>query len=155
MIRIAIDPGQTGAIAAIDDHDNVILLRDMPVMPRLHGKGDMVNGAELASIIMDARAGNESIVYLEQVAAMPGQGVTSMFHFGESVGVILGVLQTLQCRYVMVKPQDWKKAAGIVRKDKDAARTLAIQLFPAIGDKLTRKKDIGRADALLIAKFGA
>lgn len=154
MIRIGIDPGQTGAIAAIDDHDNVILLRDMPTMPRLHGKGEMVNGAELASIIMDARSGNESITYLEQVAAMPGQGVTSMFHFGESVGIILGVLQTLQCRYKMVRPQQWKKSAGIDKKDKDAARTMAIQFFPVIGDKLTRKMDIGRADALLIAKFG-
>ena len=154
MIRIGIDPGISGAIAAIDDHDNVILLRDMPAMPRLHGKGEMVNGAELASIIMDARAGNDSIVYLEQVAAMPGQGVTSMFHFGESVGIILGVLQTLQCRYVMVKPQRWKGLAGLSRLDKDAARTLAIQLFPSISDKLTRKKDIGRADALLIAMFG-
>jgi crossover junction endodeoxyribonuclease RuvC len=154
MIRLGLDPGQTGAIAAIDDHDNVIILRDMPTMPRLHGKGEMINGAELASIIMDARAGNESIAYLEQVAAMPGQGVTSMFHFGESVGIILGVLQALQCRYVMVRPQQWKKAAGIAGKDKDAARTMAIQLFPSISDKLTRKKDIGRADALLIAKYG-
>lgn len=154
MIRIGIDPGISGAIAAIDDHDNVIMLRDMPTMPRLHGKGDMVNGAELASIIMDASAGNESIAYLEQVAAMPNQGVTSMFHFGESVGIVLGVLQTLQCRYTRPTPQQWKKAAGITGKDKDSARTLAIQLFPAISDKLTRKKDIGRADALLIAKFG-
>lgn len=154
MIRIGIDPGQTGAIAAIDGHDNVILLRDMPTMPRLHGKGEMINGAELASIIMDARAGNEIMVYLEQVAAMPGQGVTSMFHFGESVGIILGVLQTLQCRYAMVKPQRWKGLAGLSRMDKDAARTLAIQLFPGISDKLARKKDIGRADALLIAMFG-
>jgi crossover junction endodeoxyribonuclease RuvC len=104
---------------------------------------------------MDAKGGEQCAVRLEQVAAMPGQGVTSMFHFGESVGIIIGVLETLQIRYTMPRPQQWKKAVGIIGKDKDAARTMALQLFPEVGDRLTRKKDVGRADALLIAKFGS
>jgi len=154
MITIGIDPGQTGAIAAMTCRGTVLLLRDMPVSARLYGKGSQVNGGELASILMDARGGDECIARIEQVAAMPGQGVTSMLHFGESLGIIIGVLNTLQIRYTMPRPQQWKKAAGLIGKDKDAARTLALQLFPEVGDMLTRKKDVGRADALLIAKFG-
>ena len=85
---------------------------------------------------------------------MPGQGVASTFRFGESVGVVLGVLGALQIPVRMVTPGRWKKAAGILGRDKDAARTLAIQHHPEIADRLTRKKDIGRADAVCIARFG-
>ena len=85
---------------------------------------------------------------------MPGQGVSSTFHFGESVGVVLGVLGALQMPIRMVTPAKWKKAAGLLGRDKDAARTMAIQHHPEIADQLTRKKDIGRADAVCIARFG-
>ena len=85
---------------------------------------------------------------------MPGQGVSSMFRFGESVGVVLGVLGALQMPVRWVTPQRWKKAAGIVGKDKDAARSLAIQLHPEIAGMLTRKKDHNRGESILIARFG-
>ena len=154
---LGIDPGQTGAIAVYNGQriESVI---DMPTMARLHGKGKQVDPYTLATEILDLcgcmRPGDTATAVIEAVSAMPGQGVSSMFRFGESVGVVLGVLGALQMPVRWVTPGRWKKAAGIVGKDKDAARSLAIQLHPEIADRLTRRKDCGRADAALIARFG-
>jgi len=152
MITIGIDPGQGGAIAAIKD-GMVTALHDMPTSARLHGKGQQVDAATLASIIMDAKDGQPVIVHLEAVSAMPGQGVSSMFRFGESVGVVLGVCGALQIPIRWVTPQMWKKQEGLTGKDKDAARTLAIQRHPEVADMLTRKRDGGRADAIGLAEY--
>ena len=152
-ITIGFDPGQTGAIAAYDG-ERIVGLVDMPTMTRLHGKGSQVDTYQLATALIDLCAGREATAVLEAVSAMPGQGVTSTFHFGESVGVVLGVLGALQMPIRMVTPAKWKKAAGLLGRDKDAARTLAIQQHPEIADQLTRKKDVGRADAVCIARFG-
>ena len=152
-ITLGIDPGQTGAIAAYDG-ERVIGLIDMPTMPRLHGKGQQVDPYSLASALLDLCHGRSASAVLEAVSAMPGQGVSSTFHFGESVGVVLGVLGALQLPVRMVTPAKWKKAAGLLGRDKDAARTLAIQLHPEVADQLARKKDVGRADAVCIARFG-
>jgi crossover junction endodeoxyribonuclease RuvC len=154
MITIGIDPGQTGAIAAIES-GALAALHDMPTMARMHGKGQEVNASELSSILMEMRNAQPAVVFLETVSAMPGQGVSSTFHFGESVGVILGVCGALGLPVRRVRPQYWKKRAGIIGKDKDAARTLAIQSHPDFSDMLKRKKDCGRADAILIAEYGA
>ena len=83
---------------------------------------------------------------------MPGQGVSSMFGFGVSYGILQGVIASLGIPSVLVTPQRWKKAAGLMGKPKDYARTLAQRLYPAA--ELSRKKDIGRADAILIARYG-
>ena len=123
-------------------------------MARLHGKGQQVDPYSLATALIDLCAGREATAVLEAVSAMPGQGVSSTFHFGESVGVVLGVLGALQIPVRMVTPAKWKKAAGLLGRDKDAARTLAIQLHPEVADQLARKKDTGRADAVGIARFG-
>ena len=125
-------------------------------MARLHGKGQQVDPYALAGIIRTfvEKSGEDISAVIEAVAAMPGQGVSSMFRFGESVGVVLGVLGALQIPLRWVTPQRWKKAAGIVGKDKDAARSLAIQLHPEVAELLKRKEDVGRADAALIARFG-
>jgi len=155
MITISVDPGQQGAIAALDMRGSVIALHDMPTSARLHGKGQQVDASALTTIIMDIKAGQHVVAYIEQVSAMPGQGVSSMFRFGESVGIVLGVLGALQVPIRWVSPAMWKKRAGLTGKEKDAARTLAIQRHPEIADMLTRKKDTGRADAILIAEFGA
>ena len=157
MVTIGVDCGQTGAIAA---YDGTIItgLIDMPTMARLHGQGQQVDPYTLATDILDLcgcmRPGDTVTAVIEAVSAMPGQGVSSMFRFGESVGVVLGVLGALQMPVRWVTPGRWKKAAGIAGKDKDAARSLAIQLHPEVADMLTRKKDCGRADAILIARFG-
>ena len=152
-VRLGIDPGQTGAIAAYDGA-RIVGLIDMPTMTRLHGKGQQVDPYTLASTLIDLCAGREVSAVLEAVSAMPGQGVSSMFRFGESVGVVLGVLGALQLPVRMAAPGKWKRAAGLLGRDKDAARTLAIQLHPEVANQLTRKKDIGRADAIILARFG-
>ena len=152
-IILGFDPGQTGAIAAYDG-ERIEAVIDMPTMTRLHGKGNQVDPYALTTALIDLCAGREATAVLEAVSAMPGQGVSSTFHFGESVGVVLGVLGALQMPIRMVTPAKWKKAAGLLGRDKDAARTMAIQHHPEIADQLTRKKDIGRADAVCIARFG-
>lgn len=149
---IGIDPGQTGALAFYDS-GKIVAVFDIPVMARTHGKGQQVDPYALATLIMSNR-GHLGEAVLEQVSAMPGQGVSSTFNFGEAVGIIKGVLGALQIPVRMVTPQRWKKAAGLVGKDKDAARSVAIQLHPEVAGQLTRKKDIGRADAICIARFG-
>ena len=152
-MRIGVDCGQTGAIAAFDG-TRIVGLIDMPTMTRLHGQGQQVDPYTLTTAILDLSNGKNAQAIIEAVAARPGQGVSSMFRLGESVGVVLGVLGALQVPMRWVTPQRWKKAAGIVGKDKDAARSLAIQLHPEVADMLTRRKDCGRADSILIARFG-
>jgi len=152
---IGIDPGITGAIYFNTVEGKIVV--DMPIMAKTSGKGNQINPYELTSLLIqppiDRLTGIEA-AYLESVHEMPGQGVSSVFSFGKSVGIIEGVLAALNIPLVMVTPQRWKKNAKLIGKDKDAARTLAIQLYPELSDRLSRKKDIGRADAILIAEFG-
>ena len=155
MIIFGIDPGQTGAIAVLHDGE-VKQVIDMPTTARLHGKGQQVDAYTLTSELLAAASGhNQRRAIIEAVSAMPGQGVSSTFRFGEALGVVLGVLGALQIPVSWASPVRWKKAAGLYGKDKDAARTLALQLHPEAGDMLTSKKDIGRADAICIAHFGS
>ena len=147
--RLGIDPGLSGAIALLRDDLSLVAVFDMPVMTLRKGK-NQVNAAALANIIK--RPGYTMTAYLEAVSAMPGQGVSSMFSFGTSYGIVQGVLAALGIPVVLVTPQSWKKWAGLVGKEKDYARTLAQRLYPAA--ELSRKKDIGRADAILIGRYG-
>lgn len=151
-MRIGIDPGISGAIAVLDDNPRVY---DMPVSAKLSGKGNQVDPYGLAHIIANAAQGASTLTcYVEQVGPMPKQGVTSVFSFGRSAGVLEGVLAAFGLKTVMVRPQAWKKRAGLLKADKDAARTLAMQTWPSLSSELSRKKDVGRADALLIALHG-
>ena len=155
--KIGIDPGLAGAIAILNDNDIMVCVFDMPIMAGT-GKRQQVNAAQLAKMLRnssgDLKYGGEGLVtaYLERASAMPRQGVSSMFSFGCSYGIIIGVLSTLRIPTVIVSPRTWKKKAGLIGKEKDAARALAQQLYPDA--ELGRKRDIGRADALLIARFG-
>lgn len=148
---IGIDPGVDGAIAVLDDGLTYYSLWDMPTMALSKNKRQ-VNGAELAEMLR--RLCEEWIItaYVERVGSMPHQGVASMFNFGVSYGVVLGVLASFSIPMVLITPGVWKKRAGLTGKPKDMARTLAQQLYPLA--ELGRKRDIGRADALLIARFG-
>lgn len=148
MVTVGIDPGISGAIAIIYGKDEGRKLEDMPVMAGT-GKRQTVNGSALARLMP---LGNDVTCYLEQVAAMPGQGVSSMFSFGTSYGIVLGVMAAFGIPVVLVTPQAWKKHFNLIGKDKDMARALAQRLYPSAS--LGRKKDIGRADALLIARYG-
>lgn len=148
-MKIGIDPGITGAVAILADDLSLVDLFDMPIMALSKGK-NQVNASGLATILkVDSQP---STAYLEAVSAMPGQGVSSMFSFGTSYGIVQGVLAALSIPVVLVRPQVWKTRAGLKGKDKDMARTLAIRLYPTAD--LSRRKDIGRADALLIARYG-
>ena len=119
------------------------------------GSANRVNAAALAAIIRRSIFDDEETrAYVELVSSMPGQGVASMFSFGHSAGVIQGVLGAYRMPVKMVTPQSWKKRAGLIGKDKEASRTLAIQMWPEWRD--LDKKGVGQAfaDAAFIALFG-
>lgn len=144
---IGIDPGNTGAIAFLEECGSLFKVEDMPIMA--NGKKNQVNAAELARLLSIP---DITVAVVERVSAMPGQGVSSMFNFGMGYGVIQGVLAANKIPFHLITPQKWKKAALLSGKDKDNARTLAQQLYPDA--PLGRKRDIGRADAILIARYG-
>lgn len=147
-MRIGIDPGVTGAMAVLDEAFRCVALYDMPTM-QLGAKHLQVNAAALADLFNHY---SNVFVYLEEVHAMPRQGVTSMFNFGMSYGMVQGICGAFDLPLILVKPSVWKKAAGLIGKPKDLARTLAQQFYPE--QDLSLKKHVGRADALLIARFG-
>ena len=154
---IGIDPGQTGALAVLSGGGAYLdLVFDMPVTTRLSGKGKEVNAYLLADFLLEMKQqGTEELkAVVERVHAMPGQGSTSMFNFGRSLGVIEGVLSGLNIPVQWVTPQAWKKKFGLIKKEKDAARALVLSMYPERSDLFSRKKDGGRADATLIGLYG-
>lgn len=153
---IGIDPGCSGAIVALDDGASTVLWHGQ--MPTLKvGKATRINGAALADVLRNLRDdGNFGRAHarLEQVHAMPKQGVTSVFTFGHAAGVAEGLLQGLGIPYTLVAPQTWKKRAGLIGTDKDAARSRAIQLWPQWRSLDKKGQGQALADAALIARFG-
>jgi len=153
MIIIGVDPGISGAISILENK-KVIEVYDTPTM--IEGKKNkrQVNGAQVANIIKQRlNDKNEVVVAVEQVNAMPGQGVTSMFNFGQSFGVIKGICSALSIPIYFIRPMKWKKHFNLIKTNKDASRTKVIEVYPEISSKLSRKKDSNRADAILIARY--
>tara|TARA_B100000700_G_scaffold279653_1_gene328744 strand:+ start:3528 stop:4007 length:480 start_codon:yes stop_codon:yes gene_type:complete len=153
MIIFGIDPGISGAISVLENK-KVIDVHDMPTM--IDGKKNkkQVNGSQVTNIIKEKLNFNKEIaVVVEHVNAMPGQGVTSMFNFGQSFGVIKGICSALNIPIHFVRPTKWKKYFNLIKTNKDASRTKVIQVYPEISSKLSRKKDSNRADAILIARY--
>jgi crossover junction endodeoxyribonuclease RuvC len=153
MIIFGIDPGISGAISVLENK-KVIEVFDMPTM--IDGKKSkrQVNGAQVTNIIKEKLDKNkEIIVVVEHVNAMPGQGVTSMFNFGQSFGVIKGISSALSLPIYFVRPTKWKKHFNLIKTNKDASRTKVIEIYPEISSKLSRKKDSNKADAILIARY--
>ena len=153
MIILGIDPGVSGAISVLENK-KVIEVFDMPTM--IDGKKSkrQVNGAQVTNIIKEKLDENkEIIVVVEHVNAMPGQGVTSMFNFGQSFGVIKGICSALSLPIYFVRPVKWKKHFNLIKTNKDASRTKVIEVYPEISSQLSRKKDSNKADAILIARF--
>lgn len=146
--RIGIDPGASGAIV-IMEHSTLIEWAPMPIVKI--GSATRVNAAALAAMLRGFDAGH---AFVEQVGAMPGQGVSSMFSFGHAAGVVAGVLGALSISTTLVTPQAWKKRAGLIGQDKDAARSRAIQLWPDWRALDAKGKGQALADAALIARFG-
>ena len=153
MIIFGIAPGVSGAISILENK-KIIEVFDMPTM--IDGKKNkrQINGAQVTNIFKERLNGEkEVVVVVEHVNAMPGQGVTSMFNFGQSFGVIKGICAALNLPIYFVRPAKWKKHFNLIKTNKDASRTKVIEVYPEISSKLHRKKDSNRADAILIALY--
>jgi hypothetical protein len=165
MIFIGIDPGLTGALAVLDSDTKSVSFFDTPTVQMKVGKKikNQQDSYAIVSLLRSLTEGKDVMAVIEKVNAMPGQGAggerqsmgaTSAFNFGLGYGQWLGILAALKVPHQQVHPLTWKKVMmADMGKEKDASRVKAMQLFPQSSDGLTRKKDHGRADALLIAAW--
>ena len=155
MLIIGIDPGISGAICFMVD-GKITDVIEMPSMAEGKKNKKQVNSSqifnEISSKIKNYNKSEVKVV-IEHVTAMPGQGVTSMFNFGQSFGVLKGICSAMQLSMRFVRPAKWKKYFGLIKAEKDASRTKVIEIFPYISSQLSKKKDSNKADAILIASF--
>ena len=155
MLIIGIDPGISGAICFMEK-GRIIDVIDMPSMADGKKNKKQVNGSQVFNEISRYTM-NKSIedikVIIEHVSAMPGQGVTSMFNFGQSFGILKGVCSAMNLSMHFVRPVKWKKHFNLINSSKDASRTKAIEIFPYFSVNLSKKKDANKADAILIASY--
>ena len=155
MLVIGIDPGISGSICFFQD-GRIIDVVEMPTMTEGKKNKKQVNGSQIFNEISERikKLDKKDIkVIIEQVSAMPGQGVTSMFNFGQSFGILKGICSAMQLPMYFVRPTKWKKYFNLINSEKDASRTRAIEIFPYFSGELSRKKDSNKADAILIASF--
>ena len=155
MLIIGIDPGISGAICFFED-GKILEVVEMPTMTDGKKNKRQVNGAQIYNEILKNVKKNEKQdirVIIEQVSAMPGQGVTSMFNFGQSFGILKGICSAMHLPVYYVRPAKWKKYFNLINSEKDASRTRAIEIFPYFSSQLSKKKDNNKADAILIASF--
>ena len=155
MLIIGIDPGISGSICFFED-GKILDVIEMPTMTEGKKNKRQVNGSQIYNEISKIinRLEKKSVrVVIEQVSAMPGQGVTSMFNFGQSYGIIKGICSAMQLPIYFVRPAKWKKYFNLINSEKDASRTRAIEIFPYFSSNLSKKKDSNKADAILIASF--
>jgi len=155
MLIIGIDPGISGALCFFED-GKVEEMLEMPVMAEGKKNKRQINGPQLYNEIskrVNKFQKKDVIVIIEQVSAMPKQGVTSMFNFGQSFGVLKGICSAMQLSMHFVRPAKWKKYFNLIKTEKDASRTKVIEIFPYVSSQLSKKKDSNKADAVLIASF--
>ena len=155
MLIIGIDPGVSGSICFLRD-GKILDVIEMPVMNEGKKNKKQVNGAQIYNEInkkINSNPETKTRVVIEHVTAMPGQGVTSMFNFGQSFGVIKGICSAMRLPMFFVRPIKWKKYYNLINSEKDASRTRAIEIFPNFSSQLSKKKDSNKADAILIASF--
>ena len=148
MKIIGIDPGLSGAIAILENN-KVLNLFNMPVMPEGKKNKRQLNSALLVDLIRENIASTDEVsVVVEQVNAMPGQGVTSMFNFGQTFGAIKGICAALKLPIFYVRPSKWKKHFELINSSKDSSRTKAIEMYPKLSNQLAKKKDVNKSDAI-------
>ena len=153
MKIIGIDPGLSGAIAVMEDN-KVLNIFDIPVMSEGKKNKRQLNSALLVNLLKkNINKEEEVAVVVEQVNAMPGQGVTSMFNFGQTFGALKGICAALELPIFFVRPSKWKKHFELLNSSKDASRTKAIEMYPKLSSQLSKKKDVNKSDAILIARF--
>jgi len=155
MLIIGIDPGISGSICFFKD-GKILDVIEMPTMTEGKKNKRQVNGSQIYNEILkrlNKIDSHQIKVIIEQVSAMPGQGVTSMFNFGQSFGILKGICSAMQLPMYFVRPAKWKKYYNLINSEKDASRTRAIEIFPSFSSQLSKKKDSNKADAILIASF--
>tara|TARA_B100000035_G_C20513212_1_gene342124 strand:- start:5 stop:505 length:501 start_codon:yes stop_codon:yes gene_type:complete len=155
MLIIGIDPGISGSICFFEE-GKIVDVIEMPIMVDGKKNKKQVNGAQIYNEISErisTRKKENIRVVIEQVSAMPGQGVTSMFNFGQSFGILKGICSAMRLPLYFVRPAKWKKYFNLINSQKDASRTRAIEIFPYFSSQLSKKKDSNKADAILIASF--
>ena len=155
MLIIGIDPGVSGSICFLKD-GKILDVIEMPVMNEGKKNKKQVNGSQIYNEItkkINSNPGTNTRVVIEHVTAMPGQGVTSMFNFGQSFGVLKGICSAMRLPMFFVRPAKWKRYYNLINSEKDASRTRAIEIFPDFSSQLSKKKDSNKADAILIASF--
>ena len=155
MLIIGIDPGISGSICFFED-GKIIDVVEMPTMIEGKKNKKQVNGSQIYNEIckrINKIEKQEIRIVIEQVSAMPGQGVTSMFNFGQSFGILKGISSAMQLPMYFVRPAKWKKHFELINSSKDASRTKVIEMYPSISSRLSRKKDVNKADAILIARY--
>jgi crossover junction endodeoxyribonuclease RuvC len=154
MSRIlGIDPGASGALVLLSTDTGSLEIYDMPTVEIKRGQRNVrqVNAGMLVDIIKQAKP---DAAFVESVHAMPGQGVSSMFAFGRALGLLEGALAGLGVPFTLIPPREWT-AAMRVKGGKDGSRSRVADLFPSFAKEFARVKDDGRADAALIAAYGA
>ena len=155
MMIIGIDPGISGSICFFED-GKIKEVIEMPTMTEGKKNKKQVNGSQIYNEIsskINKHKDQDVRVVIEHVSAMPGQGVTSMFNFGQSFGILKGICSAMQLPMFFVRPAKWKKYFNLINSEKDASRTKAIEIFPYFSSQLSKKKDSNKADAILIASF--
>jgi len=152
-VIVGIDPGLSGGIAIYRAATGHLDVWDMPVLEMIrNGKIKREVSPQMVAGLIAGQGITHAFV--EKVNAMPGQGVTSVFSFGLSTGILLGVLAAYEIPTTLVTPQAWQKRVE-QRAGKDGSRERAMQLFPSSAELFKRKKDDGRSDAALIAFYGS
>tara|TARA_B100001741_G_scaffold246669_1_gene208041 strand:+ start:2542 stop:3036 length:495 start_codon:yes stop_codon:yes gene_type:complete len=155
MLIIGVDPGISGSISFLEE-GKILDVVEMPTMNDGKKNKRQVNGSQVFNEISRRikKIDKKDIrVIIEQVSAMPGQGVTSMFNFGQSFGILKGICSAMQLSMYFVRPARWKKYFNLINSEKDASRTKAIEIFPYYSSNLSKKKDSNKADAILIASY--
>jgi len=153
MKIIGIDPGLSGEIAVLENN-KVLNIFDILVMSEGKKNKRQLNSALLVNLLKENINKEEEVaVVVEQVNAMPGQGVTSMFNFGQTFGALKGICAALELPIFFVRPSKWKKHFELINSSKDASRTKAIEMYPKLSNQLSKKKDVNKSDAILIARF--
>ena len=155
MLIIGIDPGISGSICFFRD-GKILDVVEMPTMTEGKKNKKQVNGSQIYNEIskrINQIDKKDIKVIVEQVSAMPGQGVTSMFNFGQSFGILKGICSAMQLPIYFVRPARWKKFYNLINYEKDASRTRAIEIFPYFSSNLSKKKDSNKADAILLASY--
>ena len=152
MIILGIDVGLNGALCFYDTDAEWLTLVDMPTMSVVRNGKDKreVSAQGVADCILEIKPKH---AFIERVGAMPNQGVTSVFSFGRSLGILEGAMACMAVPTTLVSPQAWQKGVQ-QRGGKDGSRERAMQLFPKQADSFKLKKHDGRADAALISYYG-